>query len=71
MSDDEYFLATDEELENIMGGDIKALRIIRSRPLSDELKKERERMLDIILGWLNTYYIPDVLKRIKDMRDKS
>jgi len=64
------FVITGEQLnafEHLMGFKSE----IRSRPLSDELKKERERMLDIILGWLNTYYIPDVLKRIKDMRDKS
>jgi len=66
------YVITEEFLHQMENGyQLKSLaKIIRSRPLSQELKAERERVIDIILGWIHLYFTPDVLKNIKKLRDK-
>ena len=70
------YVITEDELEEWETGGMcwseeKDLHTsIRSRPLPEELRKEKERVIDIILGWMHLYFTPDVLKHIKELRDK-
>jgi hypothetical protein len=66
------FIISKDDLEWLCAGRSDSIMEIRkdvlAHPLSAELKKERERVMDLILEWMHYYYIPTVIQKMEDLR---
>jgi len=51
--------------------DFQEIESRQAAAVMEAVKKERERVLDLVLEWLHKYYIPTVIKNMKELRDES